>query len=111
MGQDVCLIRSETEDQLWLMYMLNSVGVDQLAEMKIGSTFDRVNIAQLLDLQIPVPPRDTQTTAARRLDEERRRVNRLHSTLQAQIALLQERRQALITAAVTGELDIPGEAE
>jgi hypothetical protein len=32
------------------------------------------------------------------------------AALAQQIALLQEHRQALITAAVTGELDIPGVA-
>ncbi len=110
MGQDVCLIRSQMEDQLWMTYMLNSVGVDQLAEMKIGSTFDRVNISQLLDLQLPAPPPDVQRFEAQRLDEERQRVDRLHSSLQAQITLLRERRQALITAAVTGELELPGVA-
>jgi type I restriction enzyme, S subunit len=106
MGQDVCLIRSETQHQPWLAYMLNSVGVDQLAEMKIGSTFDRVNIAQLLDLQIPVPPLDAQAAGAQRLGTERQRVDKLQATLQAQAALLQERHQALITAAVTGQLDV-----
>jgi type I restriction enzyme S subunit len=106
MGQDVCLIRSRTEYQPWLTYMLNSVGMDQLAEMKIGSTFDRVNISQLLDLQIPTPPYDWQITQTYRLDSENQRVNSLRLTLQEQIALLQEHRLALINSAVTGQLNI-----
>jgi type I restriction enzyme, S subunit len=106
MGQDVCLIRSQTVAQLWLTYVLNSVGVDQLEEMKIGSTLERVNIAQLVDLRIPVPPADIQRAEAERLDAERCRLDSLHATLRSQMALLQERRQALITAAVTGELDL-----
>jgi len=37
-------------------------------------------------------------------------IHRAAVKLERQIALLQEHRQALITAAVTGELDIPGVA-
>jgi len=110
MGQDVCLIRSQGQDQLWLMYMLNSVGVDQLQAIKIGSTFDRVNIAQLMDLRIPAPPVDEQTRQARRLDRDRQTLDRVRGHIDRQIALLRERRQALITAAVTGEITVPGTA-
>jgi type I restriction enzyme, S subunit len=110
MGQDVCLIRSESEDQLWLMYMLNSVGVDQLAEIKVGSTFDRINIGQLRELVIPVPPRDHQGIEARRIDIEAQKMRRVQETLNDEIRLLSERREAVITAAVTGEFDIPGAA-
>jgi len=110
MGQDVCLIRSDGQNQLWLTYMLNSIGVDQLAEIKIGSTFDRVNISQLLDLQIPVPSVEIQATKAVRLDATRLRLDRVQVVLARQINMLHERRQALITAAVTGHLKIPGAA-
>jgi type I restriction enzyme S subunit len=110
MGQDVCLIRSTSQSQLWLTYMLNSVGVDQLQEMKIGSTFDRVNIRQLLELRIPAPDPSIQSAEAVRLDAQRSQLDALRSALSQQINTLQEHRQALITAAVTGELDIPGAA-
>jgi type I restriction enzyme, S subunit len=110
MGQDVCLIRSESEDQLWLMYMLNSVGVDQLAEMKVGSTLDRINISQLRELVIPVPPHDHQSIAARRIDIEAQKMSRMQEALDNQLRLLSDRRQAVITSAIAGELDIPGVA-
>lgn len=110
MGQDVCLIRSSNQDQLWLTFMLNSVGIDQLQEMKIGSTFDRVNIAQLQDLRIPAPEPAVQRVEAARLDAYRARTDRLRDRLTSQIGLLREHRQALITAAVTGELEISGAA-
>ncbi|MBA2283372.1 MAG: restriction endonuclease subunit S [Acidimicrobiia bacterium] len=110
MGQDVCLIRTADHDSRWLTLMLNTLGVEQLQEMKIGSTFDRVNIRQLLDLQIPAPPREVQEAEAARLDELGRQAAKVIAKLTQQLALLQERRQALITAAVTGQLDIPGVA-
>ncbi len=106
MGQDVCLIRSQTQNQLWLTYMLNSVGVDQLSELKIGSTFDRVNIAQLLNLAIPAPPPETQAAEVAKLDHVRQQIDQLQSSLQRQVELLQERRQTLISDAVLGKLDL-----
>jgi type I restriction enzyme, S subunit len=107
MGQDVCLIRSRQQDQLWLTYMLNSLGVDQLAQMKIGTTLDRVNIAQLLELKIPAPPPHVQSRESRKLDDESKQIDRLRRMLHMQIQLLQEHRQTLITAAVTGEIKLP----
>ena len=110
MGQDVCLITSDDMDQLYLMYVLNSVGSDQLEVEKVGSTFSRVNIAQILELDIPVPDVGQQRVLGRRLDKAALRLSRARGALDKQISLLRERRQALITAAVTGELPIPGMA-
>ena len=110
MGQDVCLISSDAMDQVFLMYALNSIGFDQLEALKIGSTFSRVNVAQILELKVPVPNRSEQDALARKLDEAASHRLRACRALQQQIDLLCERRQALITAAVTRELDIPGVA-
>ena len=101
MGQDVCLIRSESHDQRYLAYVLNTMGVDQLQAAKVGATFDRVNISQILDLRIPVPPPDVQRKLADQFDELIRRTSAITHKLTQQIALLQEHRQAIITAAVT----------
>lgn len=107
MGQDVCLVTSDNMDQLFLMYVLNSVGLDQLEEQKIGSTFSRVNISQILDIQVPVPDRTAQQALGRTLDLAAWRRSRACSILEEQIHLLQERRQALIASVVTGEMPVP----
>lgn len=107
MGQDVCLITSDNMDQLFLMYVLNSVGLDQLEVQKIGSTFSRVNISQILEIQVPVPDLSEQETLSRTLDLAASRRSRACGILEEQIKLLQERRQALITAIVTGERWMP----
>jgi type I restriction enzyme S subunit len=52
-----------------------------------------------------------QRTIADFLDIETARIDRLAFKLRSQIDLLAERRLALITVAVTGELDIPGTRE
>ena len=107
MGQDVCLITSDDMDQLYLMYVLNSIGVDQLEVQKVGSTFSRVNIAQILELDIPVPDPEAQRNLSSRFDRSALGLSRARTLLNQQIDLLAERRQALITSAVTGELAVP----
>ena len=108
MGQDVCLITSDDMDQLYLLYVLNSVGSDQLEVEKVGSTFSRVNIAQILELDIPVPDVGQQRVLGRRFDKAALRLSRARGALDEQINLLVERRQALISAAVTGESAVSG---
>lgn len=110
MGQDVCLITSVDCDQLFLSYVLNSLGADQLDVQKLGSTFSRANVEQILELAVPAPELDHQRSVAAAVDAEKQRQMLTELRLSRQIDLLVERRQALITAAVTGELAIPGVA-
>ena len=106
MGQDVCLIQSNDMDQLFLMYALNSIGLDQLETQKIGSTFDRVNISQILEIRVPVPDSSEQQKLGRRFDLAASRRSRAQGTLEQQIDLLQEYRTTLITATVTGQVSV-----
>ncbi|MDN5763096.1 MAG: hypothetical protein L0H41_12365 [Microlunatus sp.] len=62
----------------------------------------------VLNLLVPTASLEDQIAVVDRLRREGDYADALHARLDHQIALLQERRQALITAAVTGQLDIPG---
>lgn len=61
-----------------------------------------------VEVSLPVP--DEQCRVVVLAEAVRAEGDRLAALLGKQIALLRERRQALITAAVTGELEIPGVA-
>jgi type I restriction enzyme S subunit len=106
MGQDVCLITSSEQDQRFLMYALNSMGADQLEPIKVGSTITRINVDQIGELKVPVPAVEIQRQVADALDLERERIDQLAQRVRRQIDLLGERRQTLITASVTGQLNI-----
>ncbi|MEU9832653.1 restriction endonuclease subunit S [Streptosporangium sp. NPDC048047] len=106
MGQDVCRITSKSESQLYLYYVLNFMAQSQLEALQIGSIFARVNIGALLDLLVPCPPRQEQEEIARRIDVEFGRYERTMKVLKNQILLISERQQALIVAAVTGQIDM-----
>jgi len=64
------------------------------------------NSSKILAFKIPLPEvveqRRLVQTVQRRLSD----IQRMKSLLERQISLLQERRRALITAAVTGEFDV-----
>ena len=60
-----------------------------------------------LALSAPVPPLAEQREIVAAIDAATRRDNELAKVLQSSIALLRERRQAVITAAVTGTLQVP----
>lgn len=91
----------------FLVAYLSSMAVDgywQLA--KQGSTFNEVSIATVKELLVPVPPLHEQIAIESMLNRAAARLDSLLSKTELSIALLKERRSALITAAVTGQIDL-----
>lgn len=64
-----------------------------------------VNATQVKELRIPVPPLKEQSEIVQVVERETRRIDAAMSALGTQLVLLAEYRQALITKAVTGQLD------
>jgi type I restriction enzyme, S subunit len=110
MGQDVCLITSE-RDQLYLAYQLNSrVVMGQIEAVSVGSTFERINVAQIKSFDVACPPMTEQRAIAAFLDRETTRIDALVEKVREAIERLKELRTALISAAVTGKIDVREEA-
>ena len=107
MGQDVCLIRSSSENQRWLNYFLHSkVMSDQLALILVGSTFNRINVADIKALLITVPPVSEQDRIAAFLDNAQNKLTVAIGNCRGEQALLHEYRTRLIADVVTGKLDV-----
>jgi len=62
----------------------------------------------LWEVWFAVPPKDEQRAIASFVQAETAQTNKLAAATEATISLLQERRAALISAAVTGQLDLTG---
>lgn len=73
-----------------------------------GGTRDRVSRSFLGSVRIPVPPLTDQETIARHLKERTATFDALTTTARSAIDLLLERRAALVSAAVTGKIDVRG---
>jgi restriction endonuclease S subunit len=100
----------DTKDAKFLWYFLNSdlasKELDRLGNTTTG--LRNLNGESLGSIKCPWPDHEIRNTLCQELDRRIVTSNSLLSALEGQIALLRERRQALITAAVTGELEIPG---
>ena len=75
-----------------------------------GTTIKHLYITRVVKLRLALPPQGKATEVLERVQRIRRQGAQITVGLARQIDLLRERRQALITAAVTGELEIPGVA-
>jgi len=71
-----------------------------------GSTKGAITCEQIADLKMPVPPLPEQAAIAAYLDRETAKLDALVAKVETAIERLQEYRAALITAAVTGEIDL-----
>lgn len=71
-----------------------------------SNTQDNLNAAQVRGLRLPVPPLDEQRAIADQLEETWASVDEAIATAQRSVQLAQERRGALISAAVTGKIDV-----
>ena len=79
---------------------------DQIGESTVQATIQNVSADRYASLMVPIVPVDQQPRLVDELVGARRSHSEACGGLAQQIALLRERRQALITAAVTGELDL-----
>jgi type I restriction enzyme S subunit len=99
-------------DAAWLVYVLRAKAlVDPLLSLSLGAAVRGINIRDLKRLCIVLPPAEERAAIATYLDRETTRIDALIADANQAITLLQERRTALITAAVTGQIDVRAHAE
>lgn len=89
----------------FLAHYLNLV---DYADFVGGSTRDKLTQDDMGSIPVPVPPPMEQERIEREVSVVNRWADDFQAATERQIALLLERRQALITAVVTGQLEIPG---
>lgn len=95
----------------YLMYCLWAAArMDVFTVEGNQSTIVHLTGEKLREHRFPYPPVNEQDRIASTIDGHRSRAQSLVFSLEKQIDLLSEHRRALITSAVTGELDIPGVA-
>lgn len=107
MGQDVCLIRSQSQNQRFLNYLFHSPFMaHQLELLLVGSTFKRINISEIKALTVLVPPKKEQDGICEFLDSELAIYDTADRRTEREISLLREYRTRLIADVVTGKLDV-----
>jgi len=98
-------------DPAFAVFYLSSTYHLALAELLArGTTMQRLSRSQVGEMPIPLPSIEVQRKIVEEINRRLVQVKALSQALNQQIDALTERRQALVTAAVTGQLEIPGVA-
>lgn len=91
----------------WMSWVFNSsYGYHTLLSIQTGAMHPHLNCGNVKDVLLPVPPLTEQREIMKHIEHEERRVAALSGKTERSIELLKERRSALITAAVTGQIDL-----
>jgi type I restriction enzyme S subunit len=88
--------------------MESSVVFQQFKSGEQGSALKHIHLVDLRNVTLLLPPLEEQRSIVMALDVELDRLGALIEESRGAIALLQERRSALISAAVTGQIDVRG---
>lgn len=79
---------------------------DALVLASVGSTMENLNSDIIGALRVPVPPVDEQRRLTSEMEQARTKIDTLIAETERFVELARERRSALITAAVTGQIDV-----
>lgn len=106
-NQHVCIIRVQQELSDYLSLVMKSEPTkEQINVMQVGGNRESMNFEQISNLAFALPPIAEQAQISDYLDGEIAKLDILLSEAQRGINLLKERRSALISAAVTGKIDV-----
>jgi type I restriction enzyme S subunit len=102
-----CLRPSARIDAAFLGWLAQSDAVvEEVVARSVGVSYPAINPAAIGMIKVALPSMARQRAIAEYLDREAANIDALIEKLGRELQVLRERRQALITAAVTGQLNI-----
>jgi type I restriction enzyme S subunit len=106
------VVRPKLCSSRFLGYAIQSEAViSKIIAHSTGISYPAINANELVKISLAIPPQVEQANIAKFLDRETARIDNLVTESKSGISLLQERRSALISAAVTGKIDVRGVVE
>ena len=105
----VLKIKPETTSPHYIAYALNSNGCYEQSQLLTrGATNNDLGLTRIVKIWFALPPLAEQRIIVKFLASQTAQLDALITEAQRAIELLQERRTALISAAVTGQIDVRG---
>lgn len=106
------VIRPRSIYPSFMSYVLSEQGfIEAIMARSVGVSYPAINASEIGMLSIPLPPLHEQRTIVDFLDHKTAKIDELTAKTGAAIERLQEYRSALITAAMTGKIDVREEAD
>lgn len=87
-------------------FLLSEVFISEVVSRSVGISYPAINSSDLMDIYICKPPHNEQVLICEYISSVLQKIDVLISKSSKQIQLMQERRTALISAAVTGKIDV-----
>jgi type I restriction enzyme S subunit len=111
LNQNTVILRPLTEskvENLFLFSALRSNGFRKYLDLYAHGTANQasLNLVDILDYPLAIPPIEEQGEIIQLIQEEQQRIDQLIQNQDRQIELLKEYRTAVISAAVTGKIDV-----
>lgn len=103
-GAFMMLLRSDISEYIY--WILNSYIFKFQSSLFLTSTINQLTVSDLYGFEVPIPPKSEQFEIIKYLQESTKQINLLIENAKKSVLLLQERRSALISAAVTGQIDV-----
>jgi len=105
-GAFMVVFRSDIN--VYLYWILNSPLFEYQSGSFLTSTINQLTIGNLNSMEVPIPPKEEQVKIIKYLEVKMNIFDNLISKAEQAIQLMKERRIALISAAVTGKIDVRG---
>lgn len=112
-GQRMILFKLDENMSSFYMraYYLSDIGRQELRSRASGSTASGIRADRLRASAIPVPPLNEQKEICAYIDRKTSAFESLEQQIRYELNLLKERRAALISAAVTGKIDVRAQSK
>lgn len=103
-GTFMMVFRSSFND--FLFYVFNSMLFNFQSAAFMTTTINQLTVGNIYSFDVPMPPPDEQRLIAVFLDRETTKIDTFVTKVQQSVEKLREYRLSLISAAVTGKLDV-----
>ena len=96
-------------DGMYLFFCLKSDSFFRVIQQRVNTnTQENIGIGDLKKVKVALPPLNEQLEIIKHLQAQASEMEGVIKASQDTVGLLQERRSALISAAVTGQIDVRG---
>ncbi len=101
-----CVVRPNDEvDNEFLGWAIKSeLFISEVVARSVGVSYPAISASELVTIDMPLPPLETQRRISHFLDEKTEQIDGLITRIRDSVVCLEEYRSAIITAAVTGQL-------